>query len=115
LAENTSSGLINLSDIEIAKRTRINIREFYESAGIPNYSEYYSSLKNQQKNSFDRYLAELIKAAKDFKINEVRKRMNRDGMSEGEKGHLAIISKLFTNRLERLSDSKKLISEILGG
>jgi hypothetical protein len=115
LAENTSSGLIDLSDIEITERTRMNIKEFYEAAGIPNYSEYYSSLKEQQRDAFDKYLAELIKRARDFKINEIRKRMNRDGMSEGEKTHLAIISTLFSNRLERLSDSKNLISEIFGG
>ena len=115
LAENTTSGLTDLSEIEISERTRMNIKEFYEAAGIPNYSEYYSSLKEQQQTAFNRYITELIKRAGEFQINEMRKRMNRDGMSDGEKAHLSIISTLFRNRLERLSKSKELFSEILGG
>jgi len=115
LAQNTTSGLTDLDKIEITKRTKMKIDEFYTAAGMPNYSEYYSQLKAQQQAAFRRYIDSLISRARSFKMAELRRRMKLDGLSAGEEAHLKIIEVLFKNRLETLSNSKKTLVEILRG
>jgi hypothetical protein len=48
-------------------------------------------------------------------MNELRRRFERDGLSVGEKTHLAIVERLFENRLNTLSNSKRSIVEMLKG
>ena len=115
LAQNTTSGLTDLSKIEITKRTKMQIDKFYTSVGIPNYSEYYSQLKSEQQAAFRRYIDALITRAKSFKMSEMRRRMKMDGLSAGEEAHLKILEVLFKNRLDSLSTSKKTFVEILRG
>jgi hypothetical protein len=115
LAQNTTSGLIELSKIEIAKRTRMTVDEFYQGVGGPGYSEYYNQLKQDQQIAYRKYIESLLKRARSFKMNELRRRFERDGLSPGEKTHLSIIEKLFENRLETLSNSKRSIVEMLKG
>lgn len=115
LAQNTTSGLVDLSDIEISKRTKMKIEDFYRAAGMPNYSEYYSQLKAQQQAAFRRYIDALINRARSFKMSELRRRMKLDGLSAGEEAHLKIIEVLFKNRLETLSKSKKTLVDVLRG
>lgn len=115
LAQNVTSGLTDLDKIEITKRTKMKIDEFYRAAGMPNYSEYYSQLKAQQQAAFRRYIDALISRARSFKMSELRRRMKLDGLSPGEEAHLKIIEVLFKNRLETLSNSKKTLVEVLRG
>jgi hypothetical protein len=115
LAQNTTSGLIELSKIEIAKRTKMTISDFYQGAGGPGYSEYYNQLKQDQQIAYRKYIESLLKRARSFKMNDLRRRFERDGLSAGEKTHLAIIEKLFENRLNTLSNSKRSIVEMLKG
>ena len=115
LAQNVTSGLTDLDKIEISKRTKLKIEEFYEAAGMPNYSEYYSQLKADQQAAFRRYIDALLSRAKSFKMSELRRRMKMDGLSAGEEAHLNIIEVLFKNRLETLANSKKTFVEVLKG
>ena len=115
LAQNTTSGLTDLDKIEISKRTKMKIDEFYKAAGMPNYSEYYSQLKSDQQAAFRRYIDALLSRAKSFKMSELRRRMKMDGLSAGEEAHLNIIEVLFKNRLETLAKSKKTFVEVLKG
>lgn len=115
LAQNITSGLTDLDKLEITKRTKMKIEEFYTAAGMPNYSEYYSQLKSQQQAAFRRYIDTLINRARSFKMSELRRRMKLDGLSAGEEAHLKIVEVLFKNRLETLSKSKKTLVEVLRG
>ena len=115
LAQNVTSGLTDLDKIEISKRTKMTIEQFYQAAGMPNYSEYYSQLKLEQQAAFRRYIDALLSRAKSFKMSELRRRMKMDGLSPGEEAHLNIIEVLFKNRLETLSKSKKTLVEVLRG
>jgi len=104
-----------LDKIEISKRTKMTIEDFYKAAGMPNYSEYYAQLKAQQQAAFRRYIDALINRARLFKMVELRRRMKLDGLSAGEEAHLKIIEVLFKNRLETLSKSKKTLVDVLRG
>lgn len=115
LAQNITSGLTDLDKIEISKRIKMTIEDFYTAAGMPNYSEYYSQLKAQQQAAFRRYIDALINRARLFKMTELRRRMKLDGLSAGEEAHLKIIEVLFKNRLETLSKSKKTLVDVLRG
>ena len=45
----------------------------------------------------------------------MRARFEKNGLSVGEKQHLEIVFKLFTNRLDSLSGSKRSIIKLLEG
>ena len=115
LAQNITSGLTDLDKLEISKRIKLKIDEFYSAAGMPNYSEYYSQLKADQKVAFRRYIDALLSRAKSFKMGELRRRMKLDGLSAGEEAHLNILEVLFKNRLETLSNSKQTLVDVLKG
>jgi ferritin-like metal-binding protein YciE len=93
----------------------MTVDEFYQGVGGPGYSEYYNQLKQDQQIAYRKYIESLLKRARSFKMNELRRRFERDGLSPGEKTHLSIIEKLFENRLETLSNSKRSIVEMLKG
>jgi hypothetical protein len=114
MSQNFSSGLTALDEIEITKRIRMGINEFYNQSGMPRYSDYYQSLKQQQQSVFRKYIQELIERARVFAFSEMRKRMSKDGLSSGERAHIEILERLFDNRLRSLSKSKKAISALLG-
>jgi hypothetical protein len=115
LAQNVTSGLVDLDKIQISKRTKMTIAGFYQGSGGPGYSEYYNNLKQNQQIVFRKYIESLIKRARSFKMNELRKRFELDGLSSGEKTHLAIVETLYKNRLDTLSNSKRSIVEMLTG
>ena len=115
LAQNTTSGLTDLSKIEIAKRTKMNILEFYKEIGKINYSDYYKELKIEQQIIFKKVVESMLKRARSFKVNDLRSRMALDGLSAGELAHIKIIDRLFEIRVESLSSQKKKLVELLGG
>jgi hypothetical protein len=115
LAQNTTSGLIALADIEITKRTKMNIEEYYVSLGIPRYSEYYNTLRGEQQVMMRKSIDSYIRRAMSFSVADLRNRLNPNGLTIGEKNHLSIIGKLYENRLESLTTRKRTIAEILKG
>ena len=115
LAVNTTSGLVDLDKIQITKRTKMNIAEFYQESGKINYSDYYQQLKIEQQLLFRKVVESLLKRARSFKINELRTRMDNDGLSVGELAHIKIVEKLFTARVDSLSTQKKKLIEMLKG
>ena len=113
LAENTTSGLIDLSKIQITKRMKMRIDQFYSDGLSPEYSKYYQALKAEQRLAFMRNIAMLIKRARGFNSNKFAKDNDNYGLSTGEKIHLNIVGKLFDVRLSSLSRHKELITEML--
>lgn len=113
LAENITSGLVDLSKIEITKRMKMRISEFYSSGLTPAYSEYYMALKAQQRILFIKLISQLINRARTFNPKRFKDSINGYGMSDGEKIHLNIIEKLFNSRLEALSTQKNVLREVI--
>jgi hypothetical protein len=113
--QNMTSGLTDLSKIEITKRMKLSIADFYSSGSQINYSEYYQSLKIEQQLAFRRVLEQLITRARSFKVADLKRRLNNDGLSDGEIAHLKIIEKIYTSRLTVLASSKKMLLNYLKG
>jgi hypothetical protein len=115
LAQNVTSGLVDLDKIQISKRTKMTIAGFYQGSNGARYSEYYNNLKQDQQVAYRKHIEALLKRARSFKMNELRRRFEKDGLSAGEKTHLSIVETLYKNRLETLSNSKRSIVEVLKG
>lgn len=113
LAENITSGLIDLSKIEITKRMKMRISDFYDTQLVPSYSDYYQSLRAEQRVLFIKYISQMINKAKSFNPKKFASDMNGYGLSDGEKIHLNIISKLFASRLEVLMNQKDELRQII--
>lgn len=115
VADNTTSGLTDLSKIEITKRTKMSIAEFYGEPGKINYSEYYKQLKIEQQLIYRKMVESLLKRARSFKLRDLRARLDVDGLSQGEVNHLKIVEKLFDSRVESLSNQKNQLIKLLKG
>jgi hypothetical protein len=115
LAQNTTSGLTDLSKIEITKRMKLRLNEFYESGLTPAYSEYYQALKAEQRVLLIQFIGQLINRARKFSHSNFQNDMGRYGMSTGEKIHMEIMEKLFTERLDVLRTQKNILSTIIRG
>ena len=113
--QNLTSGLTELSKIEITKRMKMSIADFYGSETQINYSDYYQSLKIEQQLAFRRAIEQLITRAKSFKLADLKSRLSNDGLSTGELAHLKIIEKIYNSRLYVLSSSKKMLLNYLKG
>ena len=113
--QNQTSGLTDLSKIEITKRMKMSIAEFYNSGSQINYSEYYQALKIEQQLAYRRMLEQLITRARNFKVADIKRRLKQDGLSAGELAHLEIIEKIYSSRLTILSSSKKMMMNYLKG
>ena len=110
LASNTSSGLTELSKIEITKRLKMRIEEYYQSQLVLAYSEYFQALQVQQRLEFMKFLSGLISKARSFDIKKIA---DGEKLSTGEKIHLNIIGRLFSSRLDSLLNNKKTLKAIL--
>ena len=115
LAQNTTSALVDLSKVQITKRTKMNIADFYEETGKIDYSSYYMELRLEQQLLFRRTVEALLKRARSFKLNDLKSRLSVDGLSAGELSHLNIVDKLFEARVNSLSTQKKKLIEALKG
>ena len=115
IASNNSSGLTDLSKIEITKRMKMAIDEYYASQLVPSYSDYYQALKVEQRIIFMKFLSQLINKARSFKKQELAGELDSYGMSTGEKIHINILDKLFDLRLDSLSSQKEKLKSILQG
>lgn len=115
LAQNTTSGLTALSEIEITERMKMRINDFYESKLVPSYSDYYQALKAQQRILFLQFLAELINRARSFSTRKFGDSLKPYGLSEGERIHLNIVGKLFESRLDVLNKQKTALRGLMSG
>jgi len=115
VADNTSSSLIDLSKIEITKRTKMNIREFYTGSITPDYSKYYQALKAQQRIAFIRLINQLIQKARTFDPSRLANDYGRYGLSDGERIHLNIVTRLIESRIDILRTQKNVLRSIIGG
>ncbi len=115
LGQNSTSGLTDLSKIEITKRMQMRIEDFYSSQLTPAYSDYYQALKAEQRIIFMRYLSQLINRARKFNPRNFSDSMNQYGMSDGEKIHLNILEKLFETRLDVLKGQKNTLRRLITG
>lgn len=115
LADNTTSGLIDLSKIEITKRMKMRLDDFYGGQLVPAYSDYYQKLQAEQRVLFMKLLSQMINRARSFNPKKFSSDMNGYGMSEGEKIHLNIIGKLFESRLDVLQTQKQVLRGLISG
>ncbi len=115
LAENTTSGLIDLSKIEITKRMKMRLDDFYGGQLVPAYSDYYQKLRAEQRVLFMKLLSQMINRARSFNPKKFASDMNGYGMSDGEKIHLNIIQKLFNSRLSVLQNQKQVLRGLISG
>lgn len=115
LGQNSTSGLIDLSKLEITKRMNMRIDEFYLSQLTPSYSDYYQALKSEQRIIFMKYLSELINRAKRFNPKSFSDSLSQYGLSTGEKIHINILEKLFETRLDVLKNQKNTLRKIFSG
>ena len=115
LAQNDTSGLVDLSKVEITKRMEMQIAEYYSEGLKPSYSDYYQKLKAEQRILFMKLISQLINRARSFNVNRFGEDMNRYGISEGEKIHINIVGKLFDSRLEVLNTQKDVLRTIIRG
>ena len=111
--QNPTSGLIDLSKIEITKRMKMSIADFYNSGTQINYSEYYQTLKIEQQLAFRKAIEQAISRAKAFRVAELKRRLGADGLSLGEINHFKILEKIYISRLAILSSSKKMLLNYL--
>lgn len=112
---NTTSGLTDLSEIEITKRMKLSIGDFYDTDQQIDYSDYYRNLKIEQQIAFRNFIDQLLRRATSFKMKELISRLNVDGLSPGEKAHLKIINTIFEARVNILSAQKKNLISMLKG
>jgi len=113
LAQNTTSGLVDLSKLEITKRMKMRLGEYYDSELIPSYSDYYQKLRAEQRILFIKLISQMINRARSFNPRKFNDNMNNYGLSEGEKIHINIVTKLFDQRIEFLSSEKQSIRQFL--
>lgn len=113
--QNSTSGLVDLSKIEITKRMKLRIEDFYATQLTPSYSDYYQELKAEQRVIFMRFLSQLINKARSFNPSRFSDSLDQYGLSEGEKIHINILEKLFDARLEVLSQQKNVLRSIITG
>lgn len=113
LAQNTTSGLTDLSKLEITKRMKIRLNDYYESGLVPSYSDYYQSLRAEQRILFIKLISQMINRARTFNPNKFSNNLGEYGISEGEKIHLEITKKLFQERLDVLSSQKQTLRQIV--
>lgn len=113
LAQNTTSGLTDLSELQITKRMKMGIADFYEDSNQINYSDYYKDLKLQQQIQYRNFIDQLLRRARSFKLKDLTSRLNIDGLTAGEKAHIEIINRIYEARVDILDNQKKTLIELL--
>jgi len=113
LAQNTTSALVDLSKLEITKRMKIRLDDYYESTLVPAYSDYYQALQAEQRVLFIKLISQMINKVRTFNPNKFMSNIDGYGISEGEKIHMNIVQKLFSLRLEELLSGKQRLRQII--
>lgn len=112
---NIGAGLTKLSDIEIAKRSKMTIEELLGSGAGLRYSEYYRQLKAEQQAQLRRLIASLLQRARKFNFNQYRDRLSMSGeLTDGERIHMEVLGTILKQRIRVLSNSAALRSGLNG-
>lgn len=107
--DNGNSGLTNLSDIEISKRSKMQINDLLSAESENYYSQYYKQLKAQQQAQLRKMIANLIQRARKFNFDQFKDRLSISGeLSSGEKIHINVMRKIVKQRIRVLSDASDL-------
>lgn len=115
-SSNDGAGLVQLSKISIRERTEAQLRDLLSPTESELYIEYFRQLKAAQKAQYLQFIATLIQRARAFNFSNFKSRLYNDGkLSSGEKIHLNILEKLYTQRLNTLVQQNEIIREILSG
>ena len=112
---NISGSLMDLDKIEISKRQKLVIDKLLSSSLMTEYSRYYQQLKTQDKVMMRKQISALLARAKKFNTQQYRQRLFSNGVSEGEKIHINMLTKLFEARINTLERSGELIRKYLEG
>lgn len=115
LGQNSTSGLIDLDKISVTQRNKIRLESYFESTLIPAYSQYYMQLQATQRVAYIQMIDSLIAKARSFNVSRFSNNLDKYGISTGEKLHLNIIQKLYTNRLNTLSSQKNVLKWLMKG
>lgn len=112
---NIGTGLTNLSEIEIAKRSKMTIDQILQGGSGARYSEYYRKLRAEQQAQLRRLIASLLQRARKFNFDQYRDRLATTGeLTDGEKIHMEVLGKIFKQRIRILSNSALLRSALNG-
>lgn len=115
-SSNDGAGLVELSKISVRERTEAQLRELLSPSESELYIEYFRQLKAAQRAQYLQFIATLIQRARAFNFSNFKSRLYNDGkLSSGEKIHLNILEKLYTQRLDTLVQQNEIIREILSG
>jgi hypothetical protein len=114
ITNNFTSGLTDLDKIEIVKRQKQEVSDFYSDARASQLKQYWDALKEDQKFSFRREIESLLKRARAFNFTNFKTRMYADGhLSDAEKAHIEIIGKILEQRINILTRSKDVLLRVL--
>jgi hypothetical protein len=115
-SSNEGSGLVGLSKISIRERTEARIRDLLSPSESELYIQYFRQLKATQRSQYLQFIATLIQRARAFNFSNFKSRLYSDGkLTSGEKIHLNILEKLYSQRLDSLVQQNDLIRKILSG
>ena len=113
---NDGAGLTELSKVSITQRTEESIKDLFAPSQQELYKKYFEELKEQQRAQTLQFIATLIKRAREFSFANFKTRLYNDGkLSSGEKIHLNILEKLYSNRIEQLVSSNESYNKIVSG
>jgi hypothetical protein len=111
---NSTSGLSALSELEIAKRSKTSIDEFWDELRAKQISDYAQRLQEMKRQQFIGIYQQLLQKARSFSVSGFKNNLYRDGsLSEGEKIHLNIVLRIFNQRISALKGSEETLRAIM--
>jgi hypothetical protein len=114
ILSNSTSGLSALSELEIAKRSKTSISDFWDKTRAAQISAYTQQLQEMKRQQFIGIYQQLLQKARSFSVSGFKNNLYRDGsLSEGEKIHLNIVLKIFNQRISALKGSEETLRAIM--
>ena len=111
---NSTSGLSSLSELEIAKRSKVSIDEFWDEIRAKQIADYGQRLQEMKRQQFIGIYQQLLLKARSFSVSGFKNNLYRDGyLSEGEKIHLNIVLRIFNQRISALKGSEETLRAIM--
>jgi len=115
MVNNFTSGLTDLDKIEVAKRSKMGVDDFYSAQRAAMYRQYWAELKENQRFAFRKMIDTLLKRARAFNFTNFKTRLYSDGqLSDAEKTHIDILGRIVEQRIDRLTTSKQTLLRVIG-
>lgn len=112
---NEKSALVDLSKIEIVKRQKMAINEYFSKENSEKYIQYFAQLQRDQRLAFRREIDALLLRARKFNFTQFKNRLYSDGrLSDAEKAHLNIIGTILQRRIEIYANSRQVLLDVIG-